>query len=92
MNKITASATKLRLANPGLLRQQAYVAGAFVDADGGAKIEVNNPATGQPLGTRPEDGRRRNGARHRGGRGGAAGLARPDRPRSVPRSCAAGST
>jgi succinate-semialdehyde dehydrogenase/glutarate-semialdehyde dehydrogenase len=39
-----------------LFRQQAYLDGAWVDADGGATIDVDNPATGDVLGTVPKMG------------------------------------
>jgi succinate-semialdehyde dehydrogenase/glutarate-semialdehyde dehydrogenase len=43
----------LKLKDPTLFRQQAYVAGAWIDADGGKTVAVNNPATGEQLGTVP---------------------------------------
>jgi succinate-semialdehyde dehydrogenase/glutarate-semialdehyde dehydrogenase len=43
----------LTLKDPTLLRQQCYVDGAWIDADGGGKVEVTNPATGAVLGTVP---------------------------------------
>ena len=46
----------LRLQDPSLLRQQAYVDGAWTNADGGATREVLNPATGGRLGTVPDMG------------------------------------
>jgi succinate-semialdehyde dehydrogenase/glutarate-semialdehyde dehydrogenase len=39
-----------------LFRQQAYLDGAWVDADSGATIDVDNPATGDVLGTVPKMG------------------------------------
>jgi succinate-semialdehyde dehydrogenase/glutarate-semialdehyde dehydrogenase len=42
--------------DPSLFRQQAYLDGAWVDADGGATIDVDNPATGDVLGTVPKMG------------------------------------
>ncbi|HEY5953792.1 MAG TPA: NADP-dependent succinate-semialdehyde dehydrogenase [Terrimicrobiaceae bacterium] len=36
-----------------LFRQQAYLGGRWCDADSGATLEVNNPATGEILGTVP---------------------------------------
>ena len=39
-----------------LLRQQAYIDGQWVDADGGETITVTNPATGEVLGTVPNMG------------------------------------
>jgi succinate-semialdehyde dehydrogenase / glutarate-semialdehyde dehydrogenase len=44
------------LQNPDLFRQQAFVGGRWCDAENGATIEVNNPATGEILGTVPRMG------------------------------------
>src|SRR6185437_3747274 len=46
----------LRLHDPKLLRQQAYVDGAWTHADGGGTRDVVNPATGDRLGTIPDMG------------------------------------
>ena len=43
----------LQLNDPTLLRQQACVAGAWVDADDGKTVAVTNPATGAVLGSVP---------------------------------------
>jgi succinate-semialdehyde dehydrogenase/glutarate-semialdehyde dehydrogenase len=43
----------LKLKDPMLLRQQAYVAGAWINADDGQTVAVTNPATGEQLGTVP---------------------------------------
>ncbi|UQV46226.1 NADP-dependent succinate-semialdehyde dehydrogenase [Janthinobacterium lividum] len=43
----------LQLKDPTLLRHQAYVNGAWADADGGQTINVSNPATGEQIGTVP---------------------------------------
>ena len=43
----------LKLNDPSLLCQQAFVAGAWVDADDGATVAVRNPATGEQIGTVP---------------------------------------
>ncbi|OYU25056.1 MAG: succinate-semialdehyde dehydrogenase (NADP(+)), partial [Ralstonia sp. PBBBR1] len=40
-----------------MFRQQAYVDGAWIDADSGATVSVDNPATGETLGTIPKLGR-----------------------------------
>ncbi len=48
----------LTLADPKLLRPQGYVGGRWVDAHGGAVVEVMNPATGECLGTVPDMGAR----------------------------------
>lgn len=42
-----------RLKDPRLFRQQAFVAGAWVDADVGATVAVADPATGVEIGTVP---------------------------------------
>jgi succinate-semialdehyde dehydrogenase / glutarate-semialdehyde dehydrogenase len=47
---------KLNLKDPSLFRQQCYLDGAWVDADGKATIPVVNPATGGMLGTIPKMG------------------------------------
>ncbi len=49
--------TTFSLQDPDLFRQQAYLGGQWCDADNGATIEVNNPATGEILGTVPKMGR-----------------------------------
>ena len=49
--------TKFLLQDPDLFRQQAYLGGRWCDADNGATAEVNNPATGEILGTVPVMGR-----------------------------------
>ncbi|WP_348693472.1 NAD-dependent succinate-semialdehyde dehydrogenase [Duganella fentianensis] len=43
----------LQLKDTSLLRQQAYVNGAWCDADNGATLAVHNPATGEQLGSVP---------------------------------------
>ena len=44
------------LQDPDLFRQQALIGGRWCDAESGASIEVNNPATGEILGTVPRMG------------------------------------
>jgi len=44
------------LSNPILFRQQAYIDGAWVGASNGLTIKVNNPATGELIGTVPRLG------------------------------------
>src|SRR5262244_619401 len=46
----------LNLKDPSLFRQQCYVDGSWKDADSGKSIPVNNPATGEILGTVPNMG------------------------------------
>ncbi len=46
----------IKLKDPKLFRQQGYVDGAWVDADDGGTIAVDNPATGEKLGTVPRMG------------------------------------
>ena len=43
----------LKLKDASLFRQQAYIAGQWVDADDGGKVAVTNPANGKELGTVP---------------------------------------
>lgn len=45
------------LSRRDLFRQQAYVAGQWLDADNGETLEVNNPANGELLGVVPKMGR-----------------------------------
>lgn len=45
-----------KLSDPKLFHQQAYIDGAWSDADGGGSYEVTDPATGAVLGTCPDMG------------------------------------
>ncbi len=45
--------TNLLLQDPDLFRQQACIGGRWCDADSGATLKVNNPATGETLGSVP---------------------------------------
>jgi succinate-semialdehyde dehydrogenase/glutarate-semialdehyde dehydrogenase len=47
----------MQLHNQDLFRQQAYIDGQWLDADNGQTIAVNNPATGEVLGSVPKMGR-----------------------------------
>ena len=47
----------MQLKDASLFRQQAYIDGAWMNADGGQTINVGNPATGETLGTVPKMGR-----------------------------------
>ncbi|QAU32804.1 NADP-dependent succinate-semialdehyde dehydrogenase [Janthinobacterium sp. 17J80-10] len=46
----------ITLNKPALFRQQCYVDGQWVDADGGATLPVTNPATGETIGSIPKMG------------------------------------
>jgi succinate-semialdehyde dehydrogenase/glutarate-semialdehyde dehydrogenase len=46
----------LNLKDPGLLRQQCYINGEWVNAEGGETIPVTNPATGEVIGSVPKMG------------------------------------
>jgi succinate-semialdehyde dehydrogenase / glutarate-semialdehyde dehydrogenase len=46
----------MKLTDAKLFRQQCYIDGAWVDADGGGTIPVENPANGERLGTVPKMG------------------------------------
>lgn len=50
----TREAKALNLDNPSLFREQAYLAGAWTNADDGATFEVTNPADGTVIATVPE--------------------------------------
>src|ERR1700740_2706711 len=45
--------TTFSLKDQDLFRHQAYIGGRWCDADSGATVDVNNPATGEILGTVP---------------------------------------
>jgi succinate-semialdehyde dehydrogenase/glutarate-semialdehyde dehydrogenase len=45
--------TTFSLQDQDLFRRQAYIGGQWCDADNGATLKVNNPATGEVLGTVP---------------------------------------
>src|SRR5690606_37984621 len=47
----------MQLKDAQLFRQQAYIDGQWLDADSGQTIAVNNPATGEILGSVPKMGR-----------------------------------
>ena len=47
----------LELKDPSLLRQQAFVNGQWCEADSGARTEIFNPASGEPIGSVPNMGR-----------------------------------
>jgi succinate-semialdehyde dehydrogenase/glutarate-semialdehyde dehydrogenase len=46
----------MKLKDASLLRQHAYLDGAWCDADTGATVPVTNPATGEQIGTVPKMG------------------------------------
>ncbi|MBT3700667.1 MAG: NADP-dependent succinate-semialdehyde dehydrogenase [Alphaproteobacteria bacterium] len=46
----------LELTDASLLRNQCYINGQWLDADGGETIDVTNPATGDVIGTIPKMG------------------------------------
>ncbi|WP_223531912.1 MULTISPECIES: NADP-dependent succinate-semialdehyde dehydrogenase [unclassified Pseudomonas] len=46
----------MQLNDPKLFRQQAYIDGVWVDADNGQTLKVNNPATGEIIGSVPKMG------------------------------------
>ncbi|ONC07185.1 NADP-dependent succinate-semialdehyde dehydrogenase [Burkholderia pseudomallei] len=53
---MTTAHETLALKDPALLRERAFVAGEWQAADGGATLEVRNPATGALIGTVPAIG------------------------------------
>jgi succinate-semialdehyde dehydrogenase/glutarate-semialdehyde dehydrogenase len=56
MNAPSAPLASLSLKDPKLLRQQCYVDGQWIDADGGKTLPVTNPATGEVVGSVPNMG------------------------------------
>ncbi len=52
----SAAYTGITLKNPALFRQNAYVDGTWITARSGATINVDNPATGELVGTVPKLG------------------------------------
>ena len=46
----------MQLKDPSLFRQQAYIDGAWVDADNGQTLKVNNPASNEIIGSVPKMG------------------------------------
>src|SRR5436190_4684798 len=46
----------LSLKDPSLFREQCYLDGAWASADSGGSIKVNNPATGETIGSVPDMG------------------------------------
>ena len=44
----------MKLSNPSLFRQQAYINGAWLDADSSATLAVTNPANGEVIGHVPD--------------------------------------
>ncbi len=46
----------MQLKDSSLFRQQAYIDGVWLDADGGETLKVNNPASNEILGTVPKMG------------------------------------
>ena len=80
---------RIQLSDPSLFREQAYIDGAWVDADDRATIKVDDPASGEVIGRCSRWASPRPGARskRRTARSGA-GAGPP--PRSGRRSCASG--
>ena len=56
MATITTSTSGVQLTDATLFRQSCYVDGAWVNASSGATINVDNPATGEIIGTVPKFG------------------------------------
>ena len=69
----------MQLNDSRLFRQQAYIDGAWQDADSGRTLGVINPATGETLGTVPKMGAGETRRAIDAANARAAGLARADR-------------
>ena len=52
----TKTEARITLKDPSLLHEQCYIDGAWVDADDGASIDVNNPASGEIIASVPSLG------------------------------------
>ena len=65
-----------RLRDPELFRQACFVNGQWIAAAGGASIPVDNPATGEIIGSVPKLGRAETAERHRRRGRGVPGVAR----------------
>src|SRR5687767_12923654 len=52
----TSTVTGVQLTDPKLFRQSCYVDGAWIDTASGGTINVDNPATGEVIGTVPKFG------------------------------------
>ena len=53
---ITTAPSRVSLSDPKLFRQAAYIDGAWVEAQSGSAIDVDNPATGEVVGIVPKLG------------------------------------
>jgi succinate-semialdehyde dehydrogenase/glutarate-semialdehyde dehydrogenase len=56
MTMLDKTRDSLKLSNPDLLRQQAYIDGQWVDADDGATFDVTDPANGDSIASVPAMG------------------------------------
>ena len=56
MSTASSAAPPVPLSDPALFRQQAYIDGAWCDADGGGVVSVVDPAGGQTIGSVPDMG------------------------------------
>jgi succinate-semialdehyde dehydrogenase/glutarate-semialdehyde dehydrogenase len=56
MPGVVIEETAMQLKDATLFRQQAYIDGTWLDADSGQTIKVNNPATGEIIGSVPKMG------------------------------------
>jgi succinate-semialdehyde dehydrogenase / glutarate-semialdehyde dehydrogenase len=52
----TKTEARITLQDPSLLHEQCYIDGAWVDADDGGSIDVNNPASGEIIASVPSLG------------------------------------
>jgi succinate-semialdehyde dehydrogenase / glutarate-semialdehyde dehydrogenase len=57
LDRPTPELARVALKRADLFREQAYIDGAWVDADSASTITVTNPANGKPLGTVPKMGK-----------------------------------
>ena len=87
----TRQQSVLSLQDARLFRQACYVDGAWTEARR-RSIEVDNPATGEIIGTVPKLGPRRDASGDRRGVAGVSGVAAEDRQGARRGRCAGGSS
>src|SRR5437867_20606 len=80
----TKTATGVKLQDPKLFRQASYIHGAWVDSTAHGLIEVDNPATGEIVGTVPRLGKTETRSRGAGVSGVAAKNGEGARRRHAP--------
>ncbi len=84
--------TGVSLTDPKLFRQSCYIDGAWIDAKSGATVSVDNPATGEMVGTVPKLGTAETRTAIEAAQRGLPVVAQEDGARSARRCCGAGTS